>query len=321
MKSEGLSNLEGKKIGRYEGRLLSINSLSSYLPILLPSTNHSGGNAMLIPPYGLPCNDGTNIPSLEGRGRKGVGESKPFPLHPSLKKKPASTLAEGATHVAHFKNVHKAAFTLAEVLITLGIIGVVAALTMPSLIQNHKKSEASARLKKFYSTMSQAILLSENDNGSAKQWTKVDNIGKDPDTGLYDDADAENTEIYFNTYLKNYLKYLKTGKDENTNLFKVMLTDGSSFLMRNGSCIDIIFDYNGDKYPNKEGRDQYRFLICPANNAKDYANPELSLQTYSSSTDTTREARKYACKSNPAHCSGLLEYDNWTFKSDYPHRL
>ena len=224
-----------------------------------------------------------------------------FTLHSSLKK--------------------QAAFTLAEVLITLGIIGVVAALTMPALIKKKKKSEASARLKKFYSTMQQAILLSENDNGSAKQWTKAGYIGKDPDTGLYDDADAVNTEIYFNTYLKNYLKYLKTEKDEDTNLFKVMLTDGSSFLMRNGSCIDIIFDYNGDKYPNKEGRDQYRFLICPANNAKDYANPELSLQTYSSSTDTTREARKYACKSNPAHCSGLLEYDNWTFKSDYPHRL
>ena len=283
-------NLDGKKIRRYEGKLFSVNSLSSNPPTLLPSTNHSGGNTSLIPTYGL-------------------------------KKRTAFTLAEGATHVAHFDYVRRVAFTLAEVLITLGIIGIVAALTMPSLIQNHKKSEASARLKKFYSTMSQAILLSENDNGSAKQWTKVDSIDKDPDTGLYDDADAENTEIYFNTYLKNYLKYLKTGKDENTNLFKVMLTDGSSFLMRNGVCIDIIFDYNGDKYPNKEGRDQYRFLICPANNAKDYANPELSLQTYSSSTDTTREARKYACKSNPAHCSGLLEYDNWTFKSDYPHRL
>ena len=192
-------------------------------------------------------------------------------------------------------------------------------MTMPVLIQNHKKSEASARIKKFYSTMSQAVLLSENDNGSAKQWTKVDNIDKNPDTGLYDDTDAENTEIYFNTYLKNYLKYLKTRKDETTNLFKVMLNDGSSFLMRNGDCIDFIFDYNGDKFPNEEGRDRYRFLICPETQNYDYLKSSFS--TYHTKSATTRDARKSACQSNPVHCSGLLEYDNWEFKSDYQYKL
>ena len=223
-----------------------------------------------------------------------------FTLHSSLKK--------------------QAAFTLAEVLITLGIIGIVAALTMPALIQNHKKSEASARLKKFYSTMQQAILLSENDNGSAKQWTKAGYIGKDPDTGLYDDADAVNTEIYFNTYLKNYLKYLKTEKDEDTNLFKVMMNDGSSFLMRNGNCIDFIFDYNGDKYPNKEGRDRYRFVICPAGYQFN-TNKNLSFSVYAQAASTTRTQRLSNCKSDPRYCVGLLEYDNWEFKSDYPYRL
>lgn len=211
-------------------------------------------------------------------------------------------------------------FTLAEVLITLGIIGVVAALTMPALIQNTKKSEASARIKKFYSAMSQAILLSENDNGSAKEWSKVDNIDKDPDTGLYDDADAQNTEIYFNTYLKKYLKYDGTTKDEDTNLFKVLLNDGSSFLMRNGSCIDFIFDYNGDKIPNVEGRDRYRFLICPEEN-NGFANSKQSFQTYAKKQSTTRNSRKSDCESNPVYCTGLLEFDNWQFKTDYPYRL
>lgn len=42
------------------------------------------------------------------------------------------------------------AFTLAEVLITLGIIGVVAAMTMPVLISNHNKSVVEARLSKAY---------------------------------------------------------------------------------------------------------------------------------------------------------------------------
>lgn len=45
------------------------------------------------------------------------------------------------------------AFTLAEVLITLGIIGVVAALTIPVLTQNYKKRVVETRLQKFYSTI------------------------------------------------------------------------------------------------------------------------------------------------------------------------
>ena len=40
----------------------------------------------------------------------------------------------------------KKGFTLAEVLITLGIIGVVAALTLPSLITNYRKKQTVAQL-------------------------------------------------------------------------------------------------------------------------------------------------------------------------------
>ena len=42
---------------------------------------------------------------------------------------------------------------------TLGIIGVVAALTMPTLISNYKKQEIAARVKTFYSVISQAIQM------------------------------------------------------------------------------------------------------------------------------------------------------------------
>ena len=63
--------------------------------------------------------------------------------------KAAFILAEGATHVAHSQNIRRAAFTLAEVLITLGIIGVVAAMTMPSLITNYQKKVWTDQLKKL----------------------------------------------------------------------------------------------------------------------------------------------------------------------------
>lgn len=51
----------------------------------------------------------------------------------------------------------KKAFTLAEVLITLGIIGVVAAITMPVLINKYQEIVTVTKVKKFYSLMSQAI--------------------------------------------------------------------------------------------------------------------------------------------------------------------
>ena len=58
-----------------------------------------------------------------------------------------------------------AAFTLAEVLITLGIIGVVAALTLPTLIQNHQKQVYVTQLKKAYSTLNNAINKMAVDEG------------------------------------------------------------------------------------------------------------------------------------------------------------
>lgn len=59
----------------------------------------------------------------------------------------------------------KRAFTLAEVLITLGVIGVVAALTLPSLIQKSTEKETVVALKKFYSESSQAFSLAVEKDG------------------------------------------------------------------------------------------------------------------------------------------------------------
>ena len=64
-------------------------------------------------------------------------------------------------------SIVKSAFTLAEVLITLGIIGVVAALTLPSLIANYKNKEYATRAKHTYSLISQAIQKYQADAGVA----------------------------------------------------------------------------------------------------------------------------------------------------------
>lgn len=211
-------------------------------------------------------------------------------------------------------NKDEQAFTLAEVLITLGIIGVVAAITMPSLIQNYKKQEATARLKKFSSMMQQAIIMSETENGEMSDWAYTEK--SDTITGTMA------TKEFFMTYLAKYIKYTTTQESKTTdNRFYVYMPDGSYFSLYRGDCIDFFFDINGDKSPNEEGRDIFRFLACPATVPNLCNGKGGWCSYYTKSSKTSRETRLTNCKNKGMYCSGLLEYDNWEFKSDYPYRL
>ena len=166
----------------------------------------------------------------------------------------------------------KQAFTLAEVLITLGIIGVVAALTIPTLISNHKKIETSSRLKKFYSSMEQAIRLSEIDNGESTEWIKA-STQKDENGNADFEANGKVSKEFFMTYLAPYFKYTKIvdgvneidkdgNKTGNGTQTTVYLADGSYFFFNNGSCMDIIFDSNGNKLPNTLEKDLLTLYMC-----------------------------------------------------------
>lgn len=64
-------------------------------------------------------------------------------------------------------------FTLAEVLITLGIIGIVAALTLPAVINNYRKKVIETKLEETYTILSQMIKLSIAENGESKYWYSV----------------------------------------------------------------------------------------------------------------------------------------------------
>ena len=81
-------------------------------------------------------------------------------------RKVAFTLAEGATHVDTCDGKRKIAFTLAEVLITLGVIGVVAALTLPSIVHNVQKVVLKNQFKRAYSNFYNAIKYVQAQNGA-----------------------------------------------------------------------------------------------------------------------------------------------------------
>ena len=76
----------------------------------------------------------------------------------------------GATHVDMQQKTVKNAFTLAEVLITLGIIGVVAAMTMPTLMNSTQGAQYKAAYKKALSSLSQAVTL----NMALEDWNFAD---------------------------------------------------------------------------------------------------------------------------------------------------
>ena len=184
--------------------------------------------------------------------------------------------------------------------------------------------------------MQQAILLSETENGQVLDW----NIQYSAFNTDDEDADEKDEEcrvfaVYtFNKYIKPYIKY--TSIDENNKMnaegeerifkaIKVLLADGSNFTFRNGDCSDLTFDINGDKGPNKTGKDKFRFLLCDSDRKiKQYlGNNKIPFGPicYPASQCNTRKEAHEKCKNNVDYCGKLLLFDNWEFKSDYPHKL
>ena len=283
-KARGQAYLEVRKVRRSEGRLFTVKSLSSYPPTLISSDNPL--------PQSLP------------QWREAEKRASLLTLHTSLKK--------------------QAAFTLAEVLITLGIIGVVAAMTMPVLIQNQQKITTESKVKKFYSVINQAVKMSEAENGSYEFWD-------------YPEKDnTEDTKAFFNKYFAKYMNILKITdrstpiNDSNgnptelsANTIVIYLSDGSGFTMRSSDGIDILFYPSASKIGNYKKRSREVFMF---NFNKQYASETKGfVEPFTYKWDGTKEDlinnTQYGCNktsSNYAYCTKLLQLNNWKITKDYP---
>ena len=94
----------------------------------------------------------------------------------------------------------KKGFTLAEVLITLGIIGIVAALTIPTLIAKHQKQVFATQLKKSYSSIGQALQMAQLEYGDMSGW---ENLAEDinQNKGEDDSYSKEKISEFVKTHL------------------------------------------------------------------------------------------------------------------------
>ena len=202
------------------------------------------------------------------------------------------------------------AFTLAEVMLAMTIVGVVAAMTIPTLRYERTKKEYSAKLKNFYSRMDNALLDMEMEHGSFRDMIKP----------------AASAQAHYEWYMR-YVDSFMGHEYVNEDAHRVYFKDGSSLqLMQPGGCGDMVYDINGDKGPNRPGFDRYYFLYCFDDTARNsyFGNSDIFFGSYGgglSAVGTSREALIQKCKDSPPYCSKLLQNDQWEFKGDYPFKF
>ena len=155
--------------------------------------------------------------------------------------KGAFTLAEGATHVEMFGKARKSAFTLAEVLITLGIIGVVAAMTMPTLINSTQGAQYKTAYKKALSVMSQAVVM----NIALEDYDLSQTVkGRNGDAAAHGESEAAEAQTLY-TLFKNRMNVVKVAAA--SDFSSETSGDANAYLIADvGDSTDFIGAHSGD---------------------------------------------------------------------------
>lgn len=180
--------------------------------------------------------------------------------------------------------MRKFGFTLAEVLITLGIIGVVAALTIPTLSHKLYEKRTVTQLRAVQSILAQAIKAAEEEDGEVSGWD-LSLDGSEADAKIIGGKLLKQMKVAHDcgtapdekSICVPYLTYstLSGGKvwgnySALPNYYKVKLNNGASLWWRSGNhsssleksaemYIDFFVDVNGSALPNVVGKDVFDF--------------------------------------------------------------
>jgi len=218
-------------------------------------------------------------------------------------------------------------FTLAEVLITLGIIGVVAAITLPILVQNHKRKVVGVKLKNFYNIVKQA-----------EERYLFDEFG---DKVLWDSVNGyESFER-----IKKYINVVDSYKlDDRNRKYAIFIFNDGSAVVPSTNVIDYFpFAKDIEKCIIRNevvqgkciGTKLFRFVyfsdtgLSPVeypfhNNIEWYNHPEYwsSLNKYRSAChkDNSPDGAT-GLNDAPVFCTKVLQLNNWEFPKDYPFKL
>ncbi len=167
-------------------------------------------------------------------------------------------------------------FTLAETLITLGIIGVVAAMTIPNLIQKNFERQTVSKLRQTQSIIAQAIRMAEEEYGDVSGWgltgantASAEIIANNlkPFLKIATDCGVKDTK-YACVQKQTYKQLNGTNHGEyaisRTDCYKITLLNGSSIWwrgpMESTRYITFWIDVNGKYLPNVYGKDLFVFV-------------------------------------------------------------
>lgn len=213
--------------------------------------------------------------------------------------------------------MHKKGYTLAEVLVTLGIIGVVAAMTLPSLIQNYKKHVVETRLKHAYNVLSNIILKNREQMGEASEWPveNAESFVKNRMLAYIDGGKllkSQDVTKYKNSVTEGYFGE----NNPNKNIAGLQLQSGEIIVVPLGfyesdRTINILLNNNKDNnyFP---GKDYFVFLFKKTTtNIKPYYDCNTNKQTlYTKCKNGTTSA-----------CTSIIVCNGWKIPNDYPVKL
>ncbi len=203
-----------------------------------------------------------------------------------------SPFLESLSNIGVSGQAARLGFTLAEVLITLGIIGVVAAMTMPALITKINNKGYTERLIKAYSTLQNATNKIIEEEGLPSNWgwvvrgTDIDDTANDRIIELYknnlkvvyfcqdswiDDECKSMRSITYRSLNKQTATDIHSGNDIFGG-YQFVLPDGvvlgfkftvstSGVNWGAPSALSFTVDVNGKKKPNIVGRDIFYFYL------------------------------------------------------------
>ena len=222
----------------------------------------------------------------------------------------------------------ESAFTLAEVLITLVIIGVVAALIIPTAVSKYRDQQTIQSLKTAYTIFAQAVKMAETNNGPVGTWDISPGNSQEGSLKLYNlivpylslaKECRESSGCFADSY-KNLQGNRVPYQPKSWGYYsRGILSNGMPFLVwSNGSecnsslgqtCGVIRVDINGDKKPNRFGYDYFGFNITkngllPQGSTNDQITKRCNLL---SSSDGE----------NGVSCTAWVLYKN---NFDYKHR-
>lgn len=172
------------------------------------------------------------------------------------------------------------AFTLVEVLITLGIIGVVAAITIPALMENTQDAEFKSAFKKTYSLLSNAALRVKEDNGgtlvkfflSADSDTARDKFLQYLSYREVCNVDSTSTDCWSNNDVAESGSYTYPNSSRAVLNNGILLSFWHAQADENcantvwspppeGFCMVVVVDTNGFRGPNLGGKDIFQLWI------------------------------------------------------------